>query len=194
MNHRLDIQKLFDLLGLWDGFFKRKVRLIACGGTALTLQGIKSSTKDVDFLIPEVKEYEYLIKTIQQLGYRSITGAGWRRAEDVYMFDLYQGKSIHTTELLESPLEEGNHIWIKELQHISIGSLNHYDLIISKLFRGSGVDIDDCLMLFRSKRDDIHIGRLENRYAETARYDVSEDRVLKNWDHFKQLLKKEQLI
>ena len=65
MEYRLDKQNLLELLSLWNKFLKRKVRLIACGGTALTLQDIKSSTKDVDFLIPEESEYKYLIKTIQ---------------------------------------------------------------------------------------------------------------------------------
>ena len=50
--YRLTQQQLMDILVLWNRFLKRKVHLIACGGTALTLQGIKSSTKDVDFLIP----------------------------------------------------------------------------------------------------------------------------------------------
>ena len=76
----------------------------------------------------------------------------------------------------------------------SIGVLNHYDLIISKLFRGSGVDFEDCLALFRSKAREIDVKKLEDRYKETAGYDVSEHRVLKHWEHFKRLLAKEKLI
>jgi len=194
MEDRINKQSLLELLSLWNKFLKRKVRLIACGGTALTLQDIKSSTKDVDFLIPNESEYKYLTKTIQQLGYERVTGSGWQRAGEAYIFDLYPGQRIHTTELLESPLKEGNHFWIKTLQYISIGVLNHYDLIISKLFRGSTVDFEDCLALFRAKLKEIDIKKLEGRYKEAASYDVSEERILKHWEHFQKLLEKEELL
>ena len=194
MDYRLDKHSLLEFLNLWNKFLKRKVHLIACGGTALTLQDIKSSTKDVDFLIPNENEYKYLLKVIEQLGYELRTGFGWQKPGEVYRFDLYPGKRIHTTELLESPLKEGNHIWVKELEHLSVGVLNHYDLIISKLFRGSTVDFDDCLGLFRAKAGDIDVKRLEERFRETASYDVSEERVINNWEHFKRLLAKERLI
>lgn len=193
MEYRLNKDNLFGLLGLWDKFLKRKVHLIACGGTALTLQDIKSSTKDVDFLIPNESEYKYLIKTIQQLGYERKTGSGWQKPGEVYIFDFYQGKTIHTTELLESPLKEGNHFWIKTLQHISIGVLNHYDLIISKLFRGSGMDFEDCLALVRAKAGEIDIKVLNERYKETASYDISQERILGHWEHFDRILKRENI-
>jgi hypothetical protein len=192
MEYRLDKHNLLEVLRLWNKFFNRKVRLIACGGTALTLQDIKSSTKDVDFMIPEESEYRYLIKIIRQLGYEQTTGFGWRKPQEMYIFDLYPGKRIHTTELLESPLKQGNHFWIETLQYISVGVLNHYDLIISKLFRGSTVDFEDCLDLFQTKIGDIDIKKLEDRYKKTASYDISEDRILKHWESFKRLLEKEK--
>lgn len=194
MEYRLNKNTIIETLSLWNKFLRRKVHLIACGGTALTLQDIKSSTKDVDFLIPKESEYIYLIKTIQQLGYQQTTGSGWQKPGEVYIFDLYLGKKIHTTELLESPLNQGNHIMIKSFQYISLGVLNHYDLMISKLFRGSSVDFEDCLALFRAKAGEIEGKKLENRFKETAGYDISEERILKNWDHFKRLLEKEKLL
>jgi len=53
----------------------------------------------------------------------------------VFVFDLFRGKYIHTTELLESPLEKGNNTIVKEYSNISLSTLNYYDLITSKLFR-----------------------------------------------------------
>ena len=64
MDYRLNKDNLLELLSLWNSFLKKKVHLIACGGTALTLQDIKSSTKDVDFLVPKEDEYRYLIDII----------------------------------------------------------------------------------------------------------------------------------
>jgi len=53
MDYRIDKEGLFAKLGDWNAFLKRKVRLVACGGTALTLLGIKPSTKDIDLMVPD---------------------------------------------------------------------------------------------------------------------------------------------
>lgn len=45
MEYRIDKDGLMDRLSAWDDYLKRKVRLIACGGTALTLLNVKESTK-----------------------------------------------------------------------------------------------------------------------------------------------------
>jgi len=95
--------------------------------------------------------------------------------------------------LLESPLNSGNNIPVKEFTHIYLGILNYYDIIISKLFRGTGVDMDDCLMLMRAKRQDMDMVKLTERFNETASYDISEEKVKKNLEHFKKLIDKEKL-
>ncbi|MEK7309314.1 MAG: DUF6036 family nucleotidyltransferase [Planctomycetota bacterium] len=193
MDYRIDKGGLFGRLMVWNDFLKRRVHLIACGGTALTLQGIKPSTKDIDLLVPVQAEYDYLIKTLDQLGYKPVKAYGWSR-DDGFIFDLFRYKRIHTTELLESPLEPGNHVLVKEFSRIYLGMLNHYDLIISKLFRFTQVDIDDCLALIRAKTREIDFTKLRSRFEATAQYDTSEEAVLKNLEHFWRILKKEKLI
>ncbi|MFC1708831.1 DUF6036 family nucleotidyltransferase [Candidatus Omnitrophota bacterium] len=190
MEYRLNKKDLLDTLGMWNSFLKKKVHLIACGGTALTLLDIKASTKDVDFIVPVEAEYDYLMKILPQLGYRQTTGSGWAKAGELYIYDLFRGKKVHTTELLESPLEKEGHILLKELTRIYIGVLNHYDLVITKLFRSTSVDIDDCLSLIRARRSQIDIKQLCARFKETAKYDVSEDKLLRNLGHFLEILKK----
>jgi len=192
MEYRIDKTGLLDRLGIWNGFLKRKVHLVACGGTALTLLDVKPSTKDIDLLVPVTEECRYLIRILKDLGYKNASGAGWAR-DDGFIFDLFPGKRIHTTELLESPLDSGNNIPVKEFAHIYLGVLNYYDIIISKLFRGTSIDIEDCLMLMRAKSEEISIVKLTGRFNETASYDVSEDRVRKNLEHFKKLIEKEHL-
>ncbi len=190
--YRIDKSGLLERLAAWDGFLKRKVHLIACGGTALTILGVKDSTKDIDFIVPNVIEYKYLINTLEKLGYKPASGWGWMR-EDGFIFDLFRGKSVNTTELLESPLEKGNHILVKEFSHIYLGVLNYYDIVISKLFRGTTVDNEDCLALIRKKREEIDFKLLEKRFRETASFDISEDKVVKNWEYFLKLAMKEGL-
>jgi hypothetical protein len=175
----------------WDRFLKRKVRIIACGGTALTLLNVKASTKDIDFLIPDSKEYKYLVKTITDLGYERKTGTGWQK-ERGYIFDLFVGKTIFTTELLDSPLNEGNYISFKNFTYIHLSVLNYYDLIISKLFRFSPVDIKDCFSLIKQKADEIDIKKLKSRFLETSSYDISDEKNRKNFEHFLNMLTRER--
>jgi len=182
-----------DRISAWDSFLKKKVHLIACGGTALTLLGVKPSTKDIDLMVPNLDEYEYLVGILKQLGYKSASGWGWGRG-DGFVFDLFRGKAVHTTELLESPLNKGNHIPVKEFDRIYLGILNYYDLIISKLFRATAVDIEDCLQLVKSRKKEIDFKFLGERFKETAAFDVSEDTVNRNFEHFLKMLKKEGVL
>ncbi len=191
--YRLNKDDLFKTMVAWNGFLKKKVHLIACGGTAMTLLGVKDSTRDVDFLVPVEQEHRYLVKTLKQLGYVSASGHGWKRPGEVYVFDLFKGKRIFTTELLDSPLDEERHFVIKKFTYLYIGVLNYYDLIISKLFRCSTVDVEDCLMLVRSRQKEIDIDLLKERFKETAQYDITEKKMLGNWDHFEKTLRKEGL-
>ena len=64
----------------------------------------------------------------------------------------------------------------------------------SKLFRGTTVDVDDCLALVKSKSKDIDFKLLKQRFKETASFDVSEDKVNKNFVHFLKVLEKEGLF
>ncbi len=193
MEYRINKEWLLDIISGWDSFLKKKVHLIACGGTALTLLGIKPSTKDVDLLVPNIDEYKYLTVILSQLGYKAATGAGWGK-DGGFIFDLFKGKAIHTTELLESPLQKGNNMPVKEFSRIYIGILNYYDIIISKIFRATTVDIDDCLLLLKSRRAEIDFRRLVSRFRETAAFDISEDRVNKQFDSFINMAKKERLL
>jgi hypothetical protein len=107
------------------------------------------------------------------------------------VFDLFAGKRIHTTDLLGSPLEKGNHALFKEYSHLYIGILNPYDLIASKLFRGTGVDFEDCLMLMKSRKESIDLTRVEQHIKELASYDISEKRTLQNLEYFLSIARKE---
>ena len=193
MKYRLDKNQLFEILREWNSFLKRKVHLIACGGTAMTLIGVKPSTKDVDFMSPNVREYAYLVKQLKALGYEQVTSSGWKRDGENFQFDIFQGNRIHTTELLNSPLEEGKHSILKEFSHLCIGILNDYDLIASKLMRGTTVDFEDCVALTEARREEIDIEKLIKHFHEMISYDVGEDRLKPNIDHFLELLREKGL-
>jgi hypothetical protein len=193
MNYRIDKNRLLGVLEGWNRFLKRRVHLIACGGTAMTLAGVKISTKDVDFIVPEIKEYDYLIKQLASLGYELVTGSGWKRPGEVIRYDIFRGNRIHTTELLESPLKEGGHAILKKYTYLYIGILNDYDLIASKLMRGAAVDFEDCLELVKAHRAEIDIQRIIRHFHEIVSYDVAQDRLRPNIDRFLELLREKRL-
>ena len=189
MEYRVKANDLFTTLTAWDELIRSRgrIHLDACGGTALTLLGYKESTKDVDFLVPEKMEYERLIHFLEQAGYGQSTGCGWKRPSEAIVYDLYPGKAVYTTELLNSPLGTNRNKKIREWKKIYLGVLNPIDLIITKMFRGTPVDFDDCLALFQKEKVDLN--KLGKRYKETAKYDVSEDRVLKNYEKLLEQIK-----
>lgn len=178
---RIDKTELLDLIGEWDKYVKGKVHLVACGGTALTLQDLKPSTKDVDFMIPDIKQYAAFVRMLKSLGYRMASGSGWSRDTRIIV-DLYTQNKIHTTELLESPLEEGNHSVLMKLKRLTVSVLNDYDLVISKVFRASSVDYEDCELLIRSRGGRFDFNILKERYKETASYDINPKRMMSQLD------------
>ncbi|HBA89378.1 MAG TPA: hypothetical protein DCZ75_15755 [Geobacter sp.] len=193
MEYRLSKEQLFEALEQWNRRLKRKVHLIACGGTAMTLLGIKASTKDVDFIAPVVTEYNYLTRNLREMGYEKVTQSGWQRKGEIFQFDIFPGANIHTTGLLASPLEPGRHSLLKEYSHLYIGILNYYDLICSKLMRGTRVDFEDCLALAESRISEIDVDHLVEQYREMIRYDIAELRLAPHMDHFLELLRERGL-
>ena len=103
-SYRTDRRRLEAILESWAEFTRSVIRLVACGGTALTLLDLKESTKDIDFMVPEEKEYKKLVGVLKSIGYEQVTGYGWMHPKDKLIFDLYSGNRIFTTELIESPL------------------------------------------------------------------------------------------
>ncbi len=182
MNKQISKQMLMTELLVWNSFLRRKVHLIACGGTAMTLLNVKSSTKDIDFIVPVEKEYRYLYKFLINAGYKNEFATGLTSNTGI-RFDLFEGKLIFTTELLENPLN--NNIFMKEWSYLYLGCLNYYDLIISKLFRGTIVDHGDIFVLWQNIYKDMDFNKLEQRYIETAKYDINPEKMMDNFRYFK---------
>jgi hypothetical protein len=128
---------------------------------------------------------------LRQLDYQEVSTYGWQKRGEHFRFDLFSGNHIHTTELFESPLKEQNHKLLKKYSRLYIGILNEYDLISAKLFRGSGVDFEDCVMLIKSNPS-IDIGRLKSHYLELVTYQIGEDRIRVHIDQLIELLGEEK--
>ena len=177
--YRLSANDLLDTLDNWNSLMNFRVSLIACGGTALTLLKIKESTRDIDFTVSMHKEYDRLMKFLGDLGYEE-KGGGLAHDDDPnFIYQFWCGNKVFTTDLLDSPLDPGNHILIKRWSHIYLGALNLTDLIVTKMFRGTSVDRDDCIAAFATGK--VNAEKLLERYSETARYDLNPEKMMKNF-------------
>jgi hypothetical protein len=181
-----------DTLDNWDSLMDFRVHLIACGGTALTLLKIKDSTKDIDFIVPKENEYQRLMKFLKHLNYGDKSGGLAHKDDPNFIYQFWFGSRVFTTELLDSPLEEGKHILIKKWTHIYLGALNLTDLIITKMFRGNQVDRNDCIAAFAT--GEVNAEELLDRYLEAVRYDLNPEKVMLNLASLAEGLNEKQLI
>ena len=166
---RVDKSFLISTLQSWSDLMDFSVSLIACGGTALTVLYLKESTRDIDLLVPKEQEYKRLIKFLGDADYRQRTGTGWiHPGQPQITFDIFRDNRVYVTDLLNSPLKPGMNIEIHRFKRIYLGTLNHYDLIITKMARGDPADVTDCMTIIESGRIDHR--KLLGRYMETASY------------------------
>jgi len=192
IKYRLSANDLLDTLDNWNSLMNFRVHLIACGGTALTLLKIKDSTRDIDFTVPMHKEYDRLMKFLGDLGYEE-KGGGLAHDDDPnFIYQFWCGNKVFTTDLLDSPLEPDKHIPIKRWSHIYLAALNLTDLIITKMFRGTSVDRDDCIAAFATGK--VNAEKLLERYSKTARYDLNPEKMMKNFVYLAEGLRELKLI
>jgi len=190
--YRISGIDLLDTLENWDSLMNFRIRLIACGGTALTLLNIKESTKDIDLIVPVKNEYDKLMKFLKALDYR-YKGNGLAHKDDPnFIYQFWCGNRVFTTDLLESPLMENKHILINSWPHIYLGALNLTDLIITKMFRGTPADREDCIAAFATGQ--VKAEKLLERYSEAARYDLNPEKALQNFGYLAEGLHEKQLI
>ena len=192
IKYRLSANDLLDTLDNWNSLMNFRVHLIACGGTALTLLKIKESTRDIDFTVPMHKEYDRLMKFLGDLGYEE-KGGGLAHDDDPnFIYQFWCGNKVFTTDLLDSPLDPGKHILIKRWSHIYLAALNLTDLIITKMFRGTSVDRDDCIAAFATGK--VKAEKLLERYSKTARYDLNPKKMMRNFVYLAEGLREQELI
>jgi hypothetical protein len=180
-HYRLTVANLFEILDEWNIQLNARIFVAACGGTALTLYGYKESTLDVDFLIPDLQHHDILIKALSALGYKRATGNALKHPSNPWIFDLFRGQTIIQTELLDPIQDEGKHRVIKVYDRIVLACINPDDLIISKMFRGTQVDVQDSILMIKTEKVDLK--QLAQRYKETAGYYYNPAECKKNFGY-----------
>jgi len=190
--YRITGRDLLDTIDNWERLITFKVSLIGCGGTALTLLELKESTKDIDMIVPLQREYARLMRFLRSIGYQE-KGNGLLHPDDPnFLYQFWTGNRVFTTELLDSPLEPGKNIPIKKWRHICLGALNLQDLIITKMFRATQVDLDDCVAAFAASKMDPEA--LLERYVEAAKYDINPEKMIANFIIFAEALVEKGMV
>lgn len=155
---------LMGLLEALDKELEKPAHVVAVGGTAMTLLGLKPSTIDIDFCLPgeDIGEFRRALKAVPH-GFR---------------IDLFVDGMIFSQHLPEDYVSRS--IAIKTgLNKIRLSALHPVDIVVTKTGRLNERDMEDieaCIKKFRITKEQIeerarqveYVGREEN-YRDNLR-------------------------
>jgi len=131
---RLDKSRLLEFLQALDAEVSREITVVAVGGTAMTLLGLKPSTIDIDFTVPD-EDFEEFRKANARL-------------QHGFKIDLYRGGVVFTQILPEDYVEKSVKIGNK-LKRIRLRALHPVDIVVTKIGRLDDRDLEDIRMCIR---------------------------------------------
>ena len=166
----LDNTKLLDFLGEIDKELKRKIVVVAVGGTAMTLLKAKQSTIDVDFTMPgeDFDEFRRVLKSVPH----------------GFQVDTYKDGAVFSQILPADYITKSKTIRTK-MKNITLKALSPLDIIVTKIGRLDDRDKEDiakCIRKFKITKSQIarraaeveYVGREEN-------YEINLQHVLKKF-------------
>jgi len=142
----IDKTGLLGFLEAVDKELKRPVTLVAVGGTAMTLLGLKTSTIDIDFDLP-TDDYNEFKKTANSIPHG-------------YRLDLYHGGMVFTQQLPDDYVEKSITIKTK-LKNIRLRALHPVDIVVTKAGRLSDRDMQDIEACIKKYK--LTAGQIEER-------------------------------
>ena len=166
----IDSEELFDCLRRLDKNLKWKTKMIAVGGTAMVLEKLKDSTKDIDFCVATKKDFDMIKKAKNKIKSR-------------LKIDLWHGGYIFCLQLPENYILKSKLLKIT-FKNIELRILNPLDMIITKTSRLNQRDIEDIQEIIKKKR--IIKSKLISRFNEIKESYPASEKVLK--DNFKIVL------
>lgn len=131
-----------------DSLLDRKITLVAVGGTARTLYGLKESTKDVDFCALS-KDDQDLIRSISE------------KTSKAFRLDLFREGHSFILQLPEDYAAKSRPIK-ESFKNLIVKLLSPIDIILTKTSRLNERDLEDIRALVSKKRIDKK--RLIKRY------------------------------
>jgi len=167
---RIDGGVLLSFLEQVERQLDRKISLIAVGGTAMTILGLKPSTMDVDFNVASKEEMEALRHAL-------------RATPHGFKVDLFVGGLIFSQQLPDDYI--GQCIHVATLGRISLSALHPLDIVATKIGRLAArdeEDIADCIRKYRLKRSDVESRAQSVQYiGNEGNYEANLRAVLKRF-------------
>lgn len=167
---RFEKSRLIDFLEVLDGAITKKITLVAAGGTAMTLLGLKTSTIDIDFTIPQedVQKFENALEKVPH-GFK---------------IDYWAGGVVFSQTLPEDYLDKS--ITVKtSLKKIELRALHPVDIVATKIGRLDERDLQDieaCIRKFKLTAEQVKKRANAVEYVGHERsYQTNMTYVLKNF-------------
>ena len=144
----------------------RKINLVAVGGTAMTLLGLKPSTRDVDFCIASEDKRDFE-----------------KALDDAFRVDIFTDGYIFSEQLPDDYLEISKDIL--RLRNIKLRALSYVDIVVTKAARLNARDEEDikAVAKFVSKDELIkRFNQVRKTYAGNEEdYNLNFNYILKNY-------------
>lgn len=143
-----DRENLLDFIKLVDEEINEPIRIIAIGGTAMTVLGLKTSTIDVDLDFPTRKD----MQTFENA--RRIINPGFR-------IDVFLGSQIFSQNIPSD--YETNALPIKtrkSFKEVKLFCLHPLDIVVTKLGRLNDRDVEDiqaCIKKYKLTREQVKV-------------------------------------
>ncbi|MFH1221767.1 MAG: nucleotidyltransferase [Candidatus Micrarchaeota archaeon] len=165
----IGIESLTEFVLQFDKYLPRRMKIVAIGGTALTLLGKKASTKDVDFCFLNEQDKAVFVRVAEKLGYKPqlsnrLIGRG-------VTIDLYASGYIFCVQLPADYAKKS--IKLKEMQKIELFALDPLDLLITKAARFNARDKEDIITIIHSYNIDQKL--LVDRWIKTMENSMVRD-------------------
>jgi len=150
----IDKNGLLGVLHKIDLELKNTITIVAIGGTAMTLLGIKEATKDIDFNIPSDNDYNEFERVINEIGFN-------------IKIDYFKENMILTEALPKDYLKNAIK-YEHNFNKIKLYILNPIDIVCSKIARLSDRDIEDiktCIKYYNITKSQIEERALQYGHA-----------------------------
>lgn len=138
----IDKQELIAWLSERESLLARKIEIVAVGGTAMTLLGLKASTIDIDFCISEKDKAEFE-KTLDKR----------------FKVDIFINGYIFSEQLPQDYAKKAKEILVR--QKLIVKALDPLDIIITKTARLNARDEEDIEILAKYVKKEELIERFE---------------------------------
>ena len=131
---------LTEYLDRIDKQLKQKITIVAVGGTAMTLHGLKESTKDVDFCVQTKEDW-------------AAVHSAAKKVKSGFRLDLFSEGHIYILQLPEDYVSKSRLLKVR-FKHLEVRLLSPIDIILTKASRLNERDVEDIRALVTKKRVD----------------------------------------